>query len=32
MDSQIILQLVSLFVVVASGPLVIFLLAFSSSK
>nr|YP_009514370.1 photosystem II reaction center protein Ycf12 [Caulerpa lentillifera]YP_009729362.1 photosystem II reaction center protein Ycf12 [Caulerpa ashmeadii]AXG75816.1 photosystem II reaction center protein Ycf12 [Caulerpa lentillifera]QHQ73274.1 photosystem II reaction center protein Ycf12 [Caulerpa ashmeadii]QKS32336.1 photosystem II reaction center protein Ycf12 [Caulerpa lentillifera]QUV75610.1 hypothetical chloroplast RF12 [Caulerpa lentillifera] len=32
MDSQIVFQLLSLFLVVAAGPLVIFLLAFSNSK
>nr|YP_009519166.1 photosystem II protein psb30 [Caulerpa verticillata]AYC65180.1 photosystem II protein psb30 [Caulerpa verticillata] len=32
MDSQIIYQLASLFIVIAAGPLVIFLLAFSDGK
>nr|QHN60177.1 hypothetical chloroplast RF12 [Caulerpa sertularioides f. longipes] len=32
MDSQNLFQLLSLFLVVAAGPLVIFLLAFSNSK
>nr|AYC64297.1 photosystem II protein psb30 [Pseudochlorodesmis sp. HV01306a] len=32
MNSQIFFQLLSLFLVISAGPLVIFLLAFSNSK